>query len=195
MKSMIMTTAFIIGNGTSRVPIPLSSLVGKGTIFGCNALYRDFTDYDFLVSIDDQIIEEVRDKANDDRLIIPAEEDRWEHSDYSKNRRRSNAGMNAMIEAVNRDCTKLYCLGFDFILKDETSTSNVYEDTNGYGPETHANEADNPFRVKYLNWYMQRNTDVTFTFVLPRDSRYVPLFGANATGIYVDTFMEKYCGK
>jgi|TARA_B110000263_G_C15165602_1_gene444440 hypothetical protein len=189
-----MKKAFIVGNGTSRIPIPLPELVGKGVIFGCNALYRDFTDYDYLVSIDNEIIEEVQDKANDDRLIIPDEEDRWEHSDYSKNRRRSNAGMNAMIEAVNKDCTKIYCLGFDFILKDKISTSNVYEDTECYGSETHANESDNPFRVKYLSWYMKQNKDTNFTFVLPRNFKYESLSGPNVTGIYIDKFMAKYCG-
>ena len=34
--------AFIIGNGKSREHIKLDSLVGKGTSFGCNALYRDY---------------------------------------------------------------------------------------------------------------------------------------------------------
>ena len=42
--------AFIIGNGVSRKPIDLHQLKGKGTIFGCNALYRDFNDYDYLKS-------------------------------------------------------------------------------------------------------------------------------------------------
>ena len=92
--------AFIIGNGVSRKPIDLHQLKGEGTIFGCNALYRDFPDYDYLVSIDDLIIDEVSSQANDERLIIPPEEERWELNGSGK---RSNAGMNAMLEAIRRN--------------------------------------------------------------------------------------------
>ena len=43
--------AFIIGNGQSRQGFDLESLRGKGTTYGCNAVYRDFTP-DYLVSLD-----------------------------------------------------------------------------------------------------------------------------------------------
>ena len=36
-----MDTAFIIGNGESRNIFPIETLKGKGTIYGCNAIYRD----------------------------------------------------------------------------------------------------------------------------------------------------------
>ena len=130
--------AFIVGNGISRSSIDLSSLKDKGSIIGCNALYRDFLDYDYLVAIDDGMIEELQENANDERLIIPPQDERWEDSRYSNIRRRSNAGMNAMFEAMRMDHNKLYCLGFDFLLKSKESISNIYEDTNCYGPETHA---------------------------------------------------------
>ena len=188
----MMKPAFIIGNGTSRSPIDLNCLKDKGTIFGCNALYRDFSDYDFLVAIDDDIIIEVFEEARDDRLIIPKEHDRWESRDYSNNRRRSNAGMNAMQEAIRREHNKLYCMGFDFILKGEESTSNLYANTNCYGTETHTNIEDNKYRVRYLKWFTQDNKDVSFTFVLPRDIQHESISGANITGIYVDKFIDKF---
>ena len=50
--------AFIIGNGPSRAEFDIASLRGLGTIYGCNALYRDFTP-DYLVAIDPPIIEEI----------------------------------------------------------------------------------------------------------------------------------------
>ena len=187
-----MKIAFIIGNGTSRVSINLSKLVGKGTIFGCNALYRNFTDYDYLVAIDDDIIKELEEHANDERLIIPPEEARWELPEYNNDRRRSNAGMNAMLEAIQKKHDKLYCMGFDFMLKGEVSTSNIYKDTDCYGPSTHANESDNVFRVRYLNWCIQNNPKVRFTFVLPKDYKYQTLTGHNVTGIYVDKFKEAF---
>ncbi len=36
-----MSDAFIIGNGESRNIFPIDTLKGKGTIWGCNAIYRD----------------------------------------------------------------------------------------------------------------------------------------------------------
>jgi len=40
----VMDTAFIIGNGESRKIFNLDLLKGKGTIYGCNAIYRDHAD-------------------------------------------------------------------------------------------------------------------------------------------------------
>lgn len=59
---MIDLPAFIIGNGPSRKCIDLESLRDKGTIFGCNALYRDFIP-DYLVTLADDITEEVIDSG------------------------------------------------------------------------------------------------------------------------------------
>jgi len=46
-----MTTAFVLGNGISRQNIELTTLSSYGKIYGCNALYREYTP-DVLVSTD-----------------------------------------------------------------------------------------------------------------------------------------------
>ena len=51
-----MAVAYIIGNGPSRQEVYLREL--KGTTFGCNAIYRDFTP-DYLVSGDAGVIKEI----------------------------------------------------------------------------------------------------------------------------------------
>ena len=38
-----MTIAFVLGNGASRKDVDLSALKNHGKVYGCNALYRDFT--------------------------------------------------------------------------------------------------------------------------------------------------------
>ena len=53
-----MERAFIIGNGVSRKGFDLEQLRGKGVIYGCNALYRDFMP-DVLVATDDKMREEI----------------------------------------------------------------------------------------------------------------------------------------
>ena len=50
--------AFIVGNGPSRLEIDLEALREQGTIFGCNALYRDFPP-DYLIAGDATIIAEI----------------------------------------------------------------------------------------------------------------------------------------
>jgi hypothetical protein len=53
-----MKRAFIIGNGESRKDFDLEKLRAHGKIYGCNALYRDFTP-DVLVAVDHGIMHEI----------------------------------------------------------------------------------------------------------------------------------------
>ena len=53
-----MKQTFIIGNGESRKGLDLDSLREKGKIYGCNALYRDFTP-DVLVVVDEAMMFEI----------------------------------------------------------------------------------------------------------------------------------------
>ena len=103
--------AFIIGNGPSRKKFDLTKLKGNGTIYGCNALYRDYPDLvDYLVSIDPPIIEEIT-KSNfpKEKFIVPPFEEQFEDPEYNEFQRfRSNAGVNAMLEAVKAGHNVLY---------------------------------------------------------------------------------------
>jgi len=53
-----MKRVFCIGNGESRRSIDLRQLREHGKIYGCNALYRDFTP-DVLVAVDQGIMHEI----------------------------------------------------------------------------------------------------------------------------------------
>lgn len=50
---------FLIGNGSSRKEFDLELLRGKGTIIGCNALYRDFSP-DILICQDSKMAKELK---------------------------------------------------------------------------------------------------------------------------------------
>jgi len=187
------TTAFIVGNGVSRKPIDLHGLKTRGEIYGCNAIHREFSDCDYIVAIDDGMIKELTEEIHPrSQIIIPPEDERWESAKYNSRRRRSNAGMNAMLEAIRRDNTKLYCLGFDFLLKGSISTDNVFKNTPNYGIETHAVESDNYYRIKYLEWFMRDNAQVQFTFVLPNASEFATLDASNVSGIFVEDFKKDF---
>jgi len=190
--------AYIIGNGLSRSEFDLEKLREKGTIFGCNALYRDFTP-DYLVSIDNEIVSEVklainRGEFDGDRFIVPPFEEQFEPAEFNSHRPRSNAGMNAMLEAIKMGATELYCLGFDFLIDDEVSVKNIYDSTPCYGPETRANRRDNINRAAYMEYVALNNRDVLFTFVFPRTEEPLKLLSVscdNVQGMFYDVFEEK----
>ena len=55
-----MDTAFIIGNGESRNIFPIDNLRGHGTIYGCNAIYRDHPMLcDHIVAVNTPMYEEL----------------------------------------------------------------------------------------------------------------------------------------
>jgi len=179
-----MNTAFIIGNGTTRKGFDLSRLKSYGTIYGCNALYRDFPDHsipDFLVAIDDGIIAEIEGSAFPSRrVIIPPMDERWEPAECNIGRPRSNAGMNAMREAIKAGYDQLICLGFDFMIEDDKQLlSNMYDGTENYGPSTRANAADNPGRLNYMQWLVSKNPEVDFIYIFPSDLTISKIHGKN----------------
>jgi hypothetical protein len=54
-----MTIAFVLGNGISRQAVDLAQLSKHGDIYGCNALYREFSPV-VLVSTDEPISREIQ---------------------------------------------------------------------------------------------------------------------------------------
>ena len=182
-------TAYVIGNGVSRAGFDLLLLKGKGVVFGCNALYRDFQRSspkyvlpDYLVAIDDPIITEI--ESSDfpsSRVIIPPEKEKWEPvelhwgraatDDWNPMRPRSNAGINAMIEAIKKGAETIYVLGFDSLVVTEgNALSNLYDGTDCYGLDTRANLQDTRNRMTYLGWLLEQNPKVNFVFCYPKQT-------------------------
>ena len=124
----------MLGNGTSRKSIDLNQLKNKGTIYGCNALYREF-EPDYLVAVDTKMILEIN-KAG------------YQHShNVWTNPNRSFNGMNgfnffnpskgwssgptALWLASTHDVQDIFILGFDYQgINDKIN--NIYADTTNY---------------------------------------------------------------
>jgi hypothetical protein len=58
----MMSKVFVLGNGESRQPLNLDVLKTIGKVYGCNALYRDFTP-DGLICVDSGMMQEVYDSG------------------------------------------------------------------------------------------------------------------------------------
>ena len=79
-----MDTAFIIGNGESRNIFPIDTLKGKGTIYGCNAIYRDHPDLcDHIVAVNAEMHDELKQwhDTTDGKIKIYGIDDisRWDY--------------------------------------------------------------------------------------------------------------------
>jgi len=50
--------AFVLGNGTSRLSLKHNNLLDKGTVYACNAIYREFEPH-YLVAVDVKMVNEI----------------------------------------------------------------------------------------------------------------------------------------
>ena len=189
--------AWIVGNGTSRRGFDLERIKDTGVVYGCNALYRDYKTKGYilphyLVAIDPGIITEI--ESSDfpsSRVIIPSADEQFEPAEVNRGRPRSNAGVNAMIEAIRREAKTLICVGFDFLQPEEPqSTSNFYEGSANYGPETRASVMDNFGRTRYLKWLTDKNSEVNFFFAYPQNDFTLRINGSNIFHITFSQILE-----
>lgn len=187
--------ALIVGNGLSRKDIDLNEVARVNdnmTIFGCNAIYRDYAPKydvpDYLVAIDPGIITEIECSTFPaSRVLIPPEHERWEprvlwtEIPAFNSTPRSNAGTNAILEAIKMGYTDIRLVGFDsFVYERSIAESNMYHGTANYGPETRAKFEEGLARIRFISWIVENNPDKTFTFYLPDSVPYISIDLPNA---------------
>lgn len=158
----------IIGNGTSRKKINLNVLRKHLPIYGCNALYREIK-CDKLFAIDDIIINEILQSSYPlDRFVVPPYDEQFEPAEWNVYRPRENTGMIAMRYAIKDGFNELHCLGMDFLINEAAlNVANIFDGTNGYGPQTRANVNDCISRSNYFNWFVDQNPEIMFYGVYP----------------------------
>ena len=145
-----MSIGFVLGNGKSREPIPLEPLKKYGTIYGCNAVYRDFSP-DYLVAVDTKMVLELNKEG------IQHQVETWTNPNRAYNEMAGfhffqpskgwSSGPTALWLATNGDPKNpqahqndpIYLLGFDFMGTDADnikgeggSLNNIYADTENY---------------------------------------------------------------
>lgn len=128
-----MTLAFVLGNGTSRREVNPQKLIDFAPVYGCNALYREFTPT-ALIATDKPIAERIQ------------------HSGYSKDNRfhtrKPIAGLGArdvprpyygyssgplaVSIAASDGYNVIYLLGFDMGPSEHGKFNNMYADTEFY---------------------------------------------------------------
>jgi hypothetical protein len=128
--------AFIIGNGTSRKSIPLEHLRDYGTIYGCNALYREF-EPDYLIAVDTKMILEINKagfQKNHSVWTNPNKAyQKFTGFNYFSPSKGWSSGPTALHLASEHKNNEIYILGFDYIgLENNKTVNNIYADSFNY---------------------------------------------------------------
>jgi hypothetical protein len=126
--------AFVLGNGTSRTSIDHTQLRNKGTVYGCNALYREF-DPDFLVAVDTKMVLELNQAGyqhghnvwtNPNRAF-----EKMNGFNFFNPSKGWSSGPTALWLASTHDIRDIYILGFDYQGIDN-KLNNIYADSQNY---------------------------------------------------------------
>lgn len=134
-----MQQAFVLGNGQSRQGLELSRLASKGTIYGCNALYRDFEPA-VLVATDRAIAEAIQQSGYAKshcfytRKPIPG----LGAKSIPKLYWPWSSGPVALALAAEFGHRKIWLLGFDLGPTPDQRFNNVYAGTEFYKPKNSA---------------------------------------------------------
>jgi len=145
--------AFVLGNGRSRLGAKLKKLKKRGTVYGCNALYREF-EPDYLIAVDTKMVYEICDKG------WQLEHEVWTNPNtrYQKYKglkifkhpKGWSSGPTALHKAVTDGHREIFILGFDYYGVDN-HFNNVYADTPNYKRSTDT-------ATYYGNWMRQTET-------------------------------------
>lgn len=133
-EKLLTDPIFLIGNGKSRAHFDLERLRSKGTIIGCNALYREFNP-DILIAIDSKMLNEItKAKYSNENTMIITPHNRnvaVPNSYLYKSKRFNTSGAFAMrlISEVMQP-ERCYMLGMD------AYPGNVYDGTPNYAAHT-----------------------------------------------------------
>lgn len=127
-----MTKAFVLGNGRSRLAVDLPTLCKAGTIYGCNAIYREFSPH-VLIAADRAISEQIQHAGYALKNIMYTRKPidglgarRIPHEYWG-----FSSGPIAVALAALDQHTEIYLLGFDLGgINDKFN--NVYADTEFY---------------------------------------------------------------
>lgn len=128
-----MSAAFVLGNGRSRLAVDLVRLHTRGAIYGCNALYREFTP-DVLISTDKPISSHIQEQgyAIKHRMYTRKPTPGLGAHRVPQSYYGFSSGPIAVAQAALDGHTVLYLIGFDLGALPDLRFNNVYADSEFY---------------------------------------------------------------
>jgi len=160
--------AFVVGNGTSRLAVDLLELKTIGTVYGCNAQYREYAP-DFLVSVDTKMVNEIIASGYHRNHQVWTNPNRGINAktgiNYFTPHKGWSSGPTALWFAATSGYKQIFILGFDY-LGIKGKLNNVYADTFNYKKTTDAS-------TFYGNW-LNQTEKVIKEFVNTKFYRLIP---------------------
>ena len=175
------STAFVIGNGKSRLIFDLEKLKQHGETYGCNAIYRDFLP-DNLFAVDGKMVKEFYREKIAERTKVwinrDAPYDRTEGMNVfpKEIRKGTGCGFAALLKAVYDGHNKIYMLGFDLHDPEEKPYqyfNNVYAGTENYKGRYDSPPSSARYVPKLLK-ILEANKDKTFVRAWNAEHKYIP---------------------
>lgn len=190
-----MSISFVLGNGTSRLSINHTLLKEYGTVYGCNALYREFSP-DYLVAVDARMINEINQSGYQNTNEVWTNYNKlykeYKNFNYFEKSRGWSSGPTALDLASMHNPKVIYILGFDYVgLDKNTKINNIYADTRNY-------KKSKDKATYYGNWLRQTvsivkyNPEISYFRVIQPDN-FIPeeLNNLkNLTNITIEKFKE-----
>lgn len=170
--------AFVLGNGTSRRSVDPNELRLRGTLYGCNALYRTCTPH-YLIAVDTKMIKEISNAGYQLSNSVWSNPNKYTRSIQGLNLFNPNLGWSSGPTALNfasiNGAKTIYILGFDYqgLGKRHELVNNLYA-----GSENYKRESD---RATYFgNWQRQtsmvikRNPSTRYIRVVENNEYFTP---------------------
>jgi len=128
-----MSIAFVLGNGISRQGIPLDTLKTVGSIYGCNALFRDFTP-DVLVATDKPIAMHIEETgySKTNKFYTRKPTPGLGALELPEPYYAFSSGPAAVALAAQDKHRRIYLLGFDMGPTSDQKFNNIYANTEFY---------------------------------------------------------------
>jgi hypothetical protein len=132
--------AFVLGNGTSRVAVDPKKLLNLGTVYGCNAQYREY-EPDFLIAVDVKMINEIIASGYHRTHAVWTNPNKGVKSkdrlNFFNPHKGWSSGPTALWFAAQNGHREIYILGFDYQGLNG-KFNNVYANTYNYKKSTDA---------------------------------------------------------
>jgi hypothetical protein len=149
-KKLNLDVAFVLGNGRSRLKIDNSKLKQFATVYGCNALYREY-DPDYLIAVDVKMVNEIIGAGYHKTNQVWTNPNKGvttkSNINFFSPHKGWSSGPTALWFAAQQGHKNIYIFGFDY-QGVNGKFNNVYADTYNY-----KKSADSP--TFHGNWLSQ----------------------------------------
>lgn len=170
--------SFVLGNGTSRESIDPHLLKAKGTVYGCNALYRSFHP-DYLIAVDTKMIKEISSAGYQLKHQVWTNPNKYTREIQGLNLFNPNLGWSSGPTALNfaslNGAAVVYILGFDY-----RGIGNRHETVNDMYAGTINYKREHDKATYFGNWQRQtslvikRNPHTRYIRVVEKAEYFVP---------------------